>query len=1179
MSGRFPPHLQPPHRRCCAHRAAQCAFHISGRRGCCSHCPFHHQTQADRLATVTQHDLLTELECRHSWLDTFPLGIMATFSTAAITRGRFAAFSHHNRLDDDNSGCGRCFPRVVTYTRTTAFLFAPTAATSPSSLLPTRRLALADQYSSPRTAPADSSTCCDSAAPSLSMPPSLPPGAPSSAHHRSSHLAEPFLVPASARTEYDLEATTAARQPLNSGSRSRESARHGTHSHRPRIHESRSAEASFSCLSGSNRTEMYTHASVTHMGACGAGEASLPSCSSLCRSVAVTTWESHQHKGASGAVAAARVGAPPMNVMGRGTPVASSSLRMRGGDAHNRVSDVASDCTSAVPSSRAPASCASLLNTQRFGCQRVDCPSTTAEELQQQRQPVRQRGQCCALRDRAEHEAISMGTRRCVRPRSSQHMEREYVFQAVIRRDEANALAVLRRKEPAFVVPSTKAHAEAAILVEPCHRLSAAVRRETSPLRHALIASSQVRERTLPCDVPLPSTNTVVMTAVSPRSGFPKKESVDHLLASLQVTPYGLLGCVSTDPVHAGITGVVAERVQGTDIAHDEGRSSASVVSSLSHNLSQTSPLGLAGAVPSLPSRQASPSSVCARLTYSSAQDDGCFDRFSPCFCAAEVQQQQLFLAAQRCHLIQREEAAAREWLLLDASVQRHHIVCEERAAYRWVKSHQDHHRLLVTSAHGAVCAGASDNDLVHARSTERSPSPPPDGVFHLVATPPFGKELRRIPSSSPRSLLCAGTFVETNAPHEDNREKRPRGSALPASLHRLYDNCSEGSAPYDQHAPVGFEEVPWYAAEKSNSWGSDEAFDYTTEEAQAKKDLTDYRCDEAVPRQPRSCMRPVDVKQKTTVPPWALPPSPSGEVLAGELIACIRELHYEEEDQRFLLSGECPPPDVFQRWADRYFEDSRASFALRPSCDRHSLPLGAALSSETTERCCSRSDSPLIAPPTHDDAACVAPVPSDSALAGISAAGSHDSRGAFLPATVEGESKPAKEELLSREGTSASWHRLCSEHGGVWAMENFLSTDDTYASNHAEGCARSGGSPLPSSPEQSEFNATGRCAPDPRIFGTGLRAAPQSAFLLTSHAAPSASSPWTPQIGGAATDAKSGCSRQLPKPVAADSSLRYMITCPTEKTYLAPLGSEKEAWQALMDAFIDGFLQIMERE
>ncbi|TPP53645.1 hypothetical protein CGC21_37480 [Leishmania donovani] len=706
---------------------------------------------------------------------------------------------------------------------------------------------------------------------------------------------------------------------------------------------------------------------------------------------------------------------------------------------------------------------------------------------------------------------------------SHQGSEGDSLCLVVQLKDAAPASTGFKRRDPVFTVPSTKARVNAALLVEPFHRLSATARQGKSALRHASVTSSQVRQRKSPYDVPPSTRNAAVITPVSPRSGLPQEESAHRLGEAEPLTPDDVLGCASTGSsshaahasAHDGVAGAVAERVHGAEIAHGEGRPAASVVSSPSQHLSRTSPLALAGAVPSPSSRQASPSAVRARLTYASAQDDGCFGRLSSRFCAEEAQQQQLLLVAQRCHLIQREEAAAREWLVLDASVQRHHIVCGERAAYRLAKSQQDH---------------------------------------------------RRLPDASAYSVAGADAFGNASAPDEGDGENQLRSFSLSTSLPRLADHRNEDSSPHDQDAPASLEEVHRHAAEKkSNSGEKDEAFGDAAEEAQ---------------EEPGFSMRPSEVNQWTTSPPRALPPSSPSEGLEGELLARICDLHNEEEDQRFLLTGDCPPPDVFQRWADRYFEDKRVCFSAAAPSAGHSSAVRAALSPEATERCCSRSDSPAIVPPTYDGAAFIALAPSGSALARIPAAASHDpSRSPLLSATAEGEAKQADEEFLRREGASASWHRLCSEHRRAWAMENFLGTDDTYA-NYQEGrSAGSARSPLPSSRGQSEFNASGRCAPDPRIFGAGRSAAPQSAFLPPSHAASSSSAPRPTRIEGAAARAKSDFLQQPPKPATTDSSLLRKMACPTEKTYSAPLGSEREAWQALMDAFIDGLLQIMGSE
>nr|CCM18678.1 hypothetical protein, unknown function [Leishmania guyanensis] len=146
--------------------------------------------------------------------------------------------------------------------------------------------------------------------------------------------------------------------------------------------------------------------------------------------------------------------------------------------------------------------------------------------------------------------------------------------------------------------------------------------------------------------------------------------------------------------------------------------------------------------------------------------------------------------------------------------------------------------------------------------------------------------------------------------------------------------------------------------------------------------------------------------------------------------------------------------------------------------------------------------------------------------------------------------------------------------------MENLLGEDDACASYHERRSAGLARSLLRSPLGKNEFNASGRHAPDPQIFGEGQGAALCSAFSLPLQAAPSPpSAPWTVYIDGAATLAASGFSQQLVESVTGDSSLLHKMAFPTEKTYLAPLGSERNAWQTLMDEFIDGLLRIMTHE
>ncbi|AIO01521.1 hypothetical protein LPMP_332300 [Leishmania panamensis] len=1143
-----------------------------------------------------------------SWLDTFQGVFVTPPSIPTIASSGPSASRHHGRLDVDKNVCRRDFPRVVSYTRTTAFLFAPSAVARPSSLSSPLRPVSADQRSSRRTVPSDYFTSAAAVVPPPSTPPPLSPRASPAARHRSSHLAEPLLIQALARTNHGLAATTAARQPLHPGSRHCEGVHHDegtqrhachiTHSHCPRPHNWRPAGASSSSSSTDLiQAETRVYAPVAHMGSCGACKPHAQLLTSLYHSVAGTPSEAYQHCGTSATVVTARerMQTRSTNVLGKGGLAVSNSLPTRGGDECDQVRNARPDCTFAAPSSLAISLSADSSSAKHYHRQGIGCSSTTPQE--QQLQPLGQRVRQALLCSTTQGEAVG-GRTRCSSPLpSSKQACSENTFQAGIIVGCAPTTAAFRRKGTSFEAPTTGPHVDSAHLVTPLHDLPAATHQVTSPLRHASVGSSQLRQRTSPCDVLLSKRNATVMPPVLLRSGSPPEESL-HNFEALPLTSDDSLACISASlsphavhaVAHGGVGGLVLERVHDADNAHSEGWSFASAVPSLSHHLLQTIPLSHSGAVPSLSpsSRQVSLSAVHAWRTHGRTQDGWRFGHFSSCCpCVEEVQQQQLFLAAPRCDLLQREEAAAREGLALGEGAQLHHIICRERAAYRLVDSQQHHRRLPDTSIYNTVCSDATDKDLVSAHSAQLSLPALPGEARSLTAMPQSTQRLQRIPSAGLRPLLCLLTPISVEA-HDEDEEKRLRSFSLstspspPGGAPSRLSNCrSKVSAPHDQVALVGVEEVRWLSGEDKFDSAEDAALSNVVEGEPEQNDFIRYSCHEAAPEGPTTSMCSSDPNQRTASPQSALPPSSPCVGLEGRLLACIRSLYYEEEDLRFLLTGECPPPDVFQRWADRYFQEQRASLSPVAACASQDSVLPAALSPESVQRSGSRSSSPPIMPLTHGGGASVVLAPVDSALSRIPAVGSHDSSiGPLLSVVGEEEAKQADTESLWRESTSSSRHRLCSEHRRAWAMENLLGEDDACASYHERRSAGLARSLLRSPLGKNEFNASGRHAPDPQIFGEGQGAALCSAFSLPLQAAPSPpSAPWTVHIDGAATLAASGFSQQLVESVTGDSSLLHKMAFPTEKTYLAPLGSERNAWQTLMDEFIDGLLRIMTHE
>ncbi|KAG5469147.1 hypothetical protein LSCM4_02545 [Leishmania orientalis] len=1127
---------------------------------------------------------------------------MATPCAPAFAGGGAAASRPHGRLSGDKSDGGRRFPRVVPYTCTTAFLFKPTPAASLSSFSSPRRQMLGDPVSSRQIEASDHFISSTAAASPKFVWVLSPPEAASAALYRSSHLVEPFLTQKLRSTSDVSAATPTARQPPQAGDGDlrgagrnenlQPRARHCTFRPPPSPpHRCRPAEAVLPSSSGAALAATPKQLPVTEKGARAPYVTHAPSAPPLYRSVARAHARAYQHCSVSAAVTAATEGlqTEPINAMISDIVFTSSSVCMRCGDAHGRENNARPEFTSTALSSPAPSSCADLSDAQRCGRQRAGSPPATAHQQQQARlRPSGQRVGGSLLLGMVQDEAAGMRTRWNSPPPSPQHVCGEANAPAGFTGNWAPGWVALKRKDTAFSAPPTKSHVDPALLATPFQPLSAAAQQTASLSRHAILTSSQVRQRALPREASLSMRNAAATTVVPSRNGIRVEDSVHRRLEALPLSPDITLACVpvdSTDTPHAvascGVAALEAQRLQGTESAPGEGSPSVSAVSS-SHHLTRPSPLVLPDVVSLPPSLQASPSMVRARLAHGGAQEDWCFGRSSSVRPRAEeVRQKQALLVAQRRRLIEREEAVAREWLVLGARVQLQHIACQERAAYRLFESRKYPRRFPETFAHSGAIAGAVDHHLARACAAQLCPPALPEEVCPLAAAPLSIQPLRRSPSASSRPLLCRRTPMAAEAHEEDDEKSRLRSFSLSTSscrpgcsLPRFSDGRDGGGALHAPDAPAGVEVVRWPDAEDVCSSGKEEeALRDKAEGAQEYVGAISCGCHEAAPEDPTTSMRPSKANQRMASLQPARPSSPCHEGHDGGLLARIRDLQYEEEDLRFLLTGDCPPPHVFHRWANRYFEGHRASFSSATAAVSQTSVQHASLSPEAVERCCSRSFSPPVVPSAYGGAASVVCPPDDGVVARVFPAASRgSSRSSLLP--------PADESLLWSEGSSVSRHRLCSEHRRAWAMENILSDDDacaTYDERRRAGLAPSRSQSLLG---RSEWNASGRYAPDPRIFSAGHCAAPLSACTLPSYAALSSSStPRSISVEGAPPPSTSDYPRQRPTSMTPDSSSLHKMAPPTEKTYSTPLGSERDAWQTLMDKFIDGLLQIIERE
>ncbi|KAK7201375.1 hypothetical protein NESM_000199900 [Novymonas esmeraldas] len=543
-----------------------------------------------------------------------------------------------------------------------------------------------------------------------------------------------------------------------------------------------------------------------------------------------------------------------------------------------------------------------------------------------------------------------------------------------------------------------------------------------------------------------------------------------------------------------------------TTARSQEGWPPASTCSSASHGLRRASAASTSGVVSPPSSRQTSPSAASARLRHESVAQ-GRHDSLP----SSAVHPQRL--DPHRAGLLLREEAAAREWLELDASVQLHRVACAERAA-------------------------CEQMDWMRCQASSLPPSLPQRGPLLSSSVPPPSRSRSATPASGQDDI----------------------GAAEPPQRRRLFFSPSPARSPHHANSadaaavdvPEGGAELRWEGRDCTGA------------------DWSKRACGgggggvaEVGPRVPEDA-------------PCA--------VFTNALRTRLERLSEEEEDLRFLLSGECPPPHVFQRWADRYLEERRLSPTSPPVTTMESHggsppppppPPPPRRSQDTARHSSSRSFSPSVAPPP----ACHAAHP-DTVAATVSGVPGPRRDGAAsrtLPRTsaqTRSVSEPVErvdEALLWHDGASASRQRQWSERHRERALEDLLGDDAASARLHDRASAEATLSQSRLSGGVGDFNATGRFAPVPSIFplegGTARCTSPPASRVSSSSAARQRHADDTPPHAVVVSSSS---------PHAAVASAPHAVACPTEETYLAPLGSERDAWQALMDDFIDGLLLLM---
>ena len=646
----------------------------------------------------------------------------------------------------------------------------------------------------------------------------------------------------------------------------------------------------------------------------------------------------------------------------------------------------------------------------------------------------------------------------------------------------------------------------------------------------------------------------------------------------------------------------------------------------------------------------------------------------------------------QRCLLVCAAESAAREWIEMDASVQLHHLACEERVCYRLAEAVQYRRRLrempchpnislqpedLVTAPANKKHEAANSKEEEEEESVVRScDAEKTQGSDPLLTTPSLSaaKVPRRMPSvtslpplspqgkatpieegggadvtrdaispSSPSSSSSSQDACSLSpsleprraddgdaAPHgfrdEDGASQphRCRPSSSPP-LHEDDDLCDALQEETQERAGKVEDCFPNHGMGAADDWvtnsdesgapqqeddGSaawedehDEARDSDGVEEEEKgagetvidgaavvEATTSGAADASEPSS-LDTVSSFDVTQHHEVEPRHIVRtrirSPPQRCSAPTTLPAhhLQDLEDDEEDARYLLTGECPPPHVFRRWADRFLHAQRSPRGISPA------------------------PSPEAAAPAPQDATLSEVSPSDARSFSGNGRHSTGSPEAFLSTAkrraTAGQATAAEttaEPSFSPDNRrSISQQRLCSERNRARMFESFV--------GDVEEVRASGGALQPSKDGEphatSEYNASGRDAPDPQIFSeeNRLQESPFSQVERGDDSEAGVPSPYYtdgPSALNVTALPEESCAESVER-TSDDSSERRLspplvvveaeavsaaataafapFAYPSEKTYDVPFGSERDAWQELMDKFIEGLVKLMSYE
>jgi hypothetical protein len=673
--------------------------------------------------------------------------------------------------------------------------------------------------------------------------------------------------------------------------------------------------------------------------------------------------------------------------------------------------------------------------------------------------------------------------------------------------------------------------------------------------------------------------------------------------------------------------------------------------------------------------------------------------------------QQERFMSDLRCRFVVQEESAAREWIVMDASVRLHHLACEERAAYHVAEVAQYRRRLQQVVDFPTL--GISPTDVITPPSNQQrhpheegerweesaaaaaakaASSPAMEGASPSPPTSPLSPAAlhRRMPSVA--SLPPLSPRRKTAHAAEDEDVEDVVSPPSPSPSHHDNDACSlslsqesqnsdqEGDVVHDASLPfllVAEAEacagVPLakgtggtYAKATDEDAGDDQRCtqhesgenadweddvddaserEVTWEEVGPHGVATSSGTDVEAPARATGSVaaagsRIAEMVERTSEDISCYPdarnaeaghdgcshhkhPSPPLRIPSpvGVFHKFLQDVENDEEDARYLITGECPPPHVFQRWADRFLHDQRGAMPQAYPARADVELLGRGHDATSSPEAVEPADTHVM---EHD-------APVSYTWEPLSGSPEAWESVTIHRAGPSGSHPVAAVESFSRDdGRSSSRQRLCSERNRAWVMESFLEDargdndggrDSTVvarpgqkgALQEHDGDGAEDGHPALCDGDVGDYNATGRYAPDPQIFDeeNRLQRSPPSSWSSSSVSAsggwdsacvkspspPDADVPSAlnmkamPEEMSAAAAAAAAAAGPAPH-VDADEPAFLMpataaeaaegltpLTYPTEETYDAPLGSERDAWQVLMDDFIEGLVKLISNE